>query len=58
MKADGTDPDQIMNFIEKYIDRDRMYEQELKSKLIDFYEVLHWSYPNEDEAKASEFFGF
>jgi len=58
MKADGTDPDQIMNFIEKYIDRDTMYEQELKSKLIDFYEVLHWSYPNEDEAKASEFFGF
>ena len=58
MKADGTDPDIIMNFINRYVDRDTMYEQELKSKLIDFYEVLKWSYPNENDAKASEFFGF
>jgi hypothetical protein len=35
-----------------------MYEQELKSKLIDFYRVLGWSYPDENDAKASEFFGF
>jgi len=58
MKADGTDPDQILEFIEKYIDRNTMYEQELKSKLIDFYRVLGWSYPDENDAKASEFFGF
>jgi len=58
MKADGTDPDIIMNFINRYVDRDTMYEQELKSKLIDFYDVLKWSYPNENDAKASEFFGF
>ncbi len=30
MKADGTDPDQIMDFITKYVDREAMYEQELK----------------------------
>jgi DNA polymerase elongation subunit (family B) len=58
MKADGTDPDQIIEFIERYIDRNTMYEQELKSKLIDFYRVLGWSYPDENDAKASEFFGF
>ena len=58
MKADGTDPDQIMDFIIKYIDREAMYEQELKSKLIDFYKVLNWDYPSENDAKASEFFGF
>ena len=33
-------------------------EQELKSKLEDFYKVLGWDYPNENDAKASEFFGF
>ncbi len=58
MKADGTDPDQIMEFITKYVDREAMYEQELKSKLKDFYTVLGWDYPNENDAKASEFFGF
>jgi DNA polymerase elongation subunit (family B) len=58
MKADGTDPDQIMEFINKYVDREAMYEQELKSKLEDFYKVLGWDYPSENDAKASEFFGF
>ena len=58
MKADGTDPDEIMEFILKYVDREAMYEQELKSKLEDFYKVLGWDYPNENDAKASEFFGF
>jgi DNA polymerase elongation subunit (family B) len=58
MKADGTDPQQIIDFIDKYIDRDAMYEQELKSKLIEFYNVLNWEYPNENSAVASEFFDF
>lgn len=58
LKADGTDPDQILDFIKKYVDREAMYEQELKSKLVDFYSVLKWDYPNQNDAKASEFFGF
>ena len=58
MKADGTDPQRIMEFIEQYVDRNAMYEQELKSKLIDFYNVLNWSYPNETDAKLTEFFSF
>lgn len=47
MKADGTDPKEIMDFIEKYIDRYLMLNQELKSKLLDFYNVLHWTYPDQ-----------
>jgi DNA polymerase elongation subunit (family B) len=58
MKADGTDPQRIMEFIEQYVDREAMYEQELKSKLIDFYNVLHWDYPNETDVKLGEFFSF
>ncbi len=58
MKADDTDPDQIINFIEKYIDRNSMYEQELKSKLEDFYKVLNWHYPDANSNNASDFFDF
>jgi len=58
MKADGTDPQQILDFIEKYVDRDAMYEQELKSKLIEFYNVVNWQYPNENWEAASKFFEF
>jgi DNA polymerase elongation subunit (family B) len=58
MKADGTDPDRIMEFIEQYVDRNAMYEQELRGKLLDFYNVLNWSYPNETDTKLEEFFSF
>ena len=58
MKADGTDPDRIMEFIEQYVDRNAMYEQELRGKLLDFYNVLNWSYPNETDVKLEEFFSF
>ena len=58
MKADGTDPQQIIDILTKYMDRDTMYEQELKSKLVDFYEVLKWEYPNSNWKAASEFFEF
>jgi DNA polymerase elongation subunit (family B) len=47
IKADGTDPKEIIEFIETYVDRHLMYKQELKSKLLDFYEVLKWTYPDE-----------
>lgn len=58
MKADGTDPKQIMEFIEQYIDRNAMYEQELKTKLADFYSILKWDYPSVESRKAEEFFNF
>jgi hypothetical protein len=40
------------------MDRDTMYEQELKSKLVDFYKVLNWEYPNSNWKAASAFFEF
>ena len=58
LKADGTDPDQIIDFINKYVDRTAMYEQELKGKLMDFYNILNWDYPNQTDKTLGEFFSF
>ena len=58
LKADGTDPDRIMEFINQYVDRNAMYEQELKGKLLDFYNILNWDYPNQTDKKLGEFFDF
>jgi len=58
LKADGTDPDKIMDFINQYVDRNAMYEQELKGKLVDFYQILKWDYPSVESRKAEEFFNF
>lgn len=58
LKADGTDPDQILEFVNNHVDRHAMYEQELKGKLSDFYDILKWKYPNETDTTVDEFFGF
>ena len=58
LKADGTDPDEIMDFISQYVDRNKMYEQELKGKLSDFYKILNWDYPSRNEKALGEFFSF
>jgi hypothetical protein len=58
MKADGTDPDEVMDFINKYVDRNAMFEQELKSKLKDFYDVLDWEFPSDSFHSANKFFDF
>jgi hypothetical protein len=58
MKADGNDPKEMIEFIAKYIDRKAMYDQELKSKLGDFYSILKWDYPTLESRKAEEFFSF
>lgn len=57
-KADGTDPKQILEFLEKYIDRNGMYEHELKGKLKSFYDILGWSFPSFETKKAEQFFNF
>ena len=48
-EIDRLDKERVRLFIEN---------RELKSKLEDFYKVLGWDYPNENDAKSSEFFGF
>ncbi len=56
LKADDTDPDEIIEFIEQYVDKNAMYEQELKGKLKDFYKVLNWDFPSNN--LSNEFFSF
>lgn len=46
LKADDTDPVEILEFISKYIDKQKMYDRELKSKIIKFYDILKWNYPS------------
>lgn len=58
LKADGTDPKEIVEYITKYVDRNKMFEKELKSKLIDFYNVFGWTFPNESMRIAEQFFSF
>lgn len=58
LKGDGTDPDEVLGFVHKYIDRNALYEHELKSKLGEFYEVLNWKYPLELSSAAKLFLDF
>ena len=58
MKGDDTDPDEILNFIAANVDRNKMYERELKSKLSEIYECIGWKYPNRGSQLASETFNF
>ncbi len=58
MKADDTDPDQILDFITHHIDRKKMYERELHSKLEEFYNVIGWKYPNRGSQLAMKIFDF
>lgn len=51
-------PDEIMDFIRDYVDRSKLFERELESKLLDFYKALNWTFPSEYEALASQFFQF
>jgi hypothetical protein len=57
-KGDDTDPDQILDFITAHIDRKKMYERELKSKLSEIYECIGWKYPNRGSQLASKTFNF
>lgn len=56
MKADGTDPDKILDFINLYVDKKGLYEHELKGKLEDFYRILNWEFPTAEARKAAQFF--
>lgn len=58
MKGDGNDADELLEIINQLVDRRKMFEQELKSKLVDFYDVFKWTFPNPSIATASNFFDF
>ena len=53
------DPQQILELIEKYLDTDALFENELRNKLDDFYWALNWgNIPTEVNQNANEFFAF
>ena len=52
------DPPELMEFIEKYADKDKLFERELEGKLRDFYDALNWDFASENLATAQKFFAF
>lgn len=58
MKADDTDPDQILDFITNHVDRRGMYDSELHKKLEEIWNVVGWHYPNRGSQLAEKTFNF
>jgi len=50
------DPPQIMDFINKHINHEKMFDSIFSEKLIDLYSALKWTLPSENEKKMNEFF--
>lgn len=57
-KGDGTDPKEIMDIINTYCDKNKMYTSLLENKIEDFYRILGWKMPSAEIEKANEFFDF
>ena len=57
-KDDGKDPKVIMDFIDQYIDRNKIWDAELEGKLTDFYTALRWNMFSENAAAIEQFFSF
>ena len=52
------DPPQIEEFIETYIDRNKIFERELRFKLQDFYDAIGWGEMISEQKTAEKFFTF
>ena len=51
------DPQVILDFIEKYVDRDKIFDSEMEKKLQDFYDALGWgNIPRDTYDNYSKFF--
>jgi len=50
------DPREVMEFIKKYIDTDKMYKQALQKKIQMFYEALSWDMPVDKKNTLERFF--
>jgi DNA polymerase elongation subunit (family B) len=57
-KDDGRDPKLIMDFLNTYVDRNRIWDSELQKKLADFYAAIGWDIFSVDGDKIDEFFSF
>jgi len=54
--TDESNPPQILEIIEKYVDKEKMYETKLENKLKTFYEALNWEFPNNRTKLVNKFF--
>ena len=52
------DPPEIEKFIETYIDRNKIFERELRFKLQDFYDAIGWGEMISEQKTAEKFFTF
>jgi hypothetical protein len=51
------DPEQTLEFVTQYIDRNKIFEKELKNKLDDFYAAMNWgAFPENNN--VARFFSF
>lgn len=53
---DGDVPNNILEFVTLYVDREKMFNNLLKTKIDSFYTALDWKYPNINEKKVSKYF--
>ena len=53
------DPQEILDFINKYVNYDKIFDRELHNKLESFYGALKWgAVPNHDMKQINKFFDF
>lgn len=52
------DPNLLLSYIEKYIDREKIFDNILNNKLLMFYESLSWELPTVDSAMSETVFQF
>jgi DNA polymerase elongation subunit (family B) len=55
-KGDGTDPQEIINFIDTHCDKHRMYDAVLENKILDFFQILKWRMPSHETKTVEELF--
>ncbi len=63
LKSDGNDPNEILEFVNKFVDRKKMFEKELQSKFSNdekegIYDVFKWTFPNTSMETSKNFFEF
>lgn len=52
------DPDEIVDFINKFVDYDRIFQSDLENKFNDFYTALDWGIVSTKPSHADKFFEF
>ena len=50
------DPAQIIDFIEQYVDRDKLFDKALSKKIKMFYDAMSWDMPVEKKNTIEKFF--